>query len=264
MSSTACNANTTSPPSSKNELPPHSPEETIKAQIIAAKSYALATAFQRRKQGKMYDLKITQSDQVYSHSLDEDPHVARLIKKLQHEYLSHRSQILKSYYHACSGGLSETPLNAWGETQQNQAYQIKLSPLDQKVSLCRWRFRIHKDYGQLLNVGRIQSIAITKKTSGQRVKQVTLKGNSKTLVLSDKQLLSRLGGLNVRSFLFDIKRHSHSWLFQGNGWGHGVGLSQHGAIAMAKAGLDYQAILRFYYPGAQLKVFLPEKYNSSN
>ncbi|MDY3119196.1 MAG: SpoIID/LytB domain-containing protein [Peptoniphilus sp.] len=39
----------------------------------------------------------------------------------------------------------------------------------------------------------------------------------------------------------------------GRGYGHGVGLSQYGAIEMAKSGMDYRAILAFYYPGTDLK-----------
>lgn len=40
---------------------------------------------------------------------------------------------------------------------------------------------------------------------------------------------------------------------KGTGYGHGVGLSQYGAIEMAKAGKDYKAILSFYYPGTELR-----------
>ena len=40
---------------------------------------------------------------------------------------------------------------------------------------------------------------------------------------------------------------------KGTGYGHGVGLSQYGAIEMAKAGKNYKAILSFYYPGTELR-----------
>lgn len=44
-----------------------------------------------------------------------------------------------------------------------------------------------------------------------------------------------------------------SFLFTGHGWGHGVGMSQWGAKAMADQGFSYDSILSFYYPGTQLK-----------
>ena len=44
-----------------------------------------------------------------------------------------------------------------------------------------------------------------------------------------------------------------TFLFNGNGWGHGVGMSQWGAKAMADQGFTYDQILTFYYPGCELK-----------
>lgn len=44
-----------------------------------------------------------------------------------------------------------------------------------------------------------------------------------------------------------------SWRFRGGGFGHGVGMCQHGAIGQAKAGRGHEAILRHYYPGSRLE-----------
>jgi hypothetical protein len=43
------------------------------------------------------------------------------------------------------------------------------------------------------------------------------------------------------------------WVFEGGGWGHGVGLSQYGSQALALAGKDADFIIDFYYSGAQVK-----------
>lgn len=42
------------------------------------------------------------------------------------------------------------------------------------------------------------------------------------------------------------------WIFNGAGWGHGVGLCQIGAASMADAGITHDLILQHYYPGSQL------------
>ena len=39
---------------------------------------------------------------------------------------------------------------------------------------------------------------------------------------------------------------------EGRGFGHGVGLCQYGAQALAESGKDYEEILAWYYPGAEL------------
>lgn len=51
----------------------------------------------------------------------------------------------------------------------------------------------------------------------------------------------------------DVMPIRGSITLKGTGYGHGVGLSQYGAIEMAKAGKDYKAILSFYYPGTELR-----------
>ena len=60
--------------------------------------------------------------------------------------------------------------------------------------------------------------------------------------------------LNLRSACFTIKPSSDgkSFTFSVKGSGHGVGLSQYGANAMAENGMDYKQILTHYYKGAEI------------
>ena len=56
------------------------------------------------------------------------------------------------------------------------------------------------------------------------------------------------------SNLFTInKLNDNLWLFKGGGFGHGVGLSQSGAIEMAELGFTYEQILNHYYQGTKIK-----------
>ena len=58
----------------------------------------------------------------------------------------------------------------------------------------------------------------------------------------------------IPSNLFTINKLSDDlWLLRGGGFGHGVGLSQSGAIEMAKLGFSYEQILNHYYRDAKLK-----------
>ena len=60
----------------------------------------------------------------------------------------------------------------------------------------------------------------------------------------------------IPSNLFTInKLNDDLWLLRGGGFGHGVGLSQSGAIEMAKLGFSYEQILNHYYRNAKLKKF---------
>jgi len=79
----------------------------------------------------------------------------------------------------------------------------------------------------------------------------TDKGNKSIVLVKDD--IRRV--LNfIPSNLFTInKLNDDLWLFRGGGFGHGVGLSQSGAIEMAKLGFSYEQILNHYYRGAKLK-----------
>jgi hypothetical protein len=46
------------------------------------------------------------------------------------------------------------------------------------------------------------------------------------------------------------------WIFEGGGWGHGVGLSQYGALGQAQEGRNAEQILKFYYQGTSLDKML--------
>ena len=57
----------------------------------------------------------------------------------------------------------------------------------------------------------------------------------------------------IRSADFSLKWFAGQLLINGTGLGHGVGLCQMGARALADEGMDYRAILKLYYPRAKLK-----------
>ncbi len=64
--------------------------------------------------------------------------------------------------------------------------------------------------------------------------------------------------LGLRSACFDWELQDGSFVFYVTGYGHGVGLSQYGADAMAESGADYKAILTHYYTGVTVEVFTAE------
>ena len=57
---------------------------------------------------------------------------------------------------------------------------------------------------------------------------------------------------SLRSACFTVSWDGSQFLFDVTGYGHGVGMSQYGANAMAKNGSSFQDILTWYYTGAQV------------
>jgi stage II sporulation protein D len=56
----------------------------------------------------------------------------------------------------------------------------------------------------------------------------------------------------LRSAFFDIKVQGDNLVFEGRGYGHGVGMSQEGAMNMARQGFNYEQIIKFYYQGVNI------------
>ncbi|MEJ2103777.1 MAG: SpoIID/LytB domain-containing protein, partial [Ignavibacteriaceae bacterium] len=79
----------------------------------------------------------------------------------------------------------------------------------------------------------------------------------KILVLKGNEIRSILRTSDNKGILwstmFDVSMNSNSITLTGNGFGHGVGLCQWGAIAMSRNGKNFDEILQHYYPGTQLK-----------
>ena len=61
--------------------------------------------------------------------------------------------------------------------------------------------------------------------------------------------------LGLKSTYFEIIKEDTKVIVKNKGYGHGVGMSQYGAQGMAKAGYNYQDILKYYYTGIDIKKF---------
>jgi stage II sporulation protein D len=65
-------------------------------------------------------------------------------------------------------------------------------------------------------------------------------------------LLRQFGDRTLRSTVFEVRREGEEYVFEGRGYGHGVGLSQWGAYDLSKQGVGYRQILDFYYTDVHL------------
>ena len=81
---------------------------------------------------------------------------------------------------------------------------------------------------------------------------VVLSGDKKTSSINEKYIVSN--GRKSKTYKTEKTDGSKdTFVFSGEGWGHGVGMSQYGAKGMAEAGFDYEEILTHYYTGTHLE-----------
>jgi stage II sporulation protein D len=94
---------------------------------------------------------------------------------------------------------------------------------------------------------------VAERSASGRAARIALLGSTGRATVAARQLRSALGDGVIRSTLFEIREIGGDVVFVGSGHGHGVGMSQWGAQAMAERGADYRAILAAFYPGTVLE-----------
>lgn len=246
-----------------SEMPLKWPIEALKAQTIAARSYTLATAKERRT--RHYDVDSTISDQVFNHisqEMDSDP----LIQKAKEAVLSTRGLVLstqkgtllKSYYHSDCGGQTSSEKSVWG---YGLSGPIIVDSYCQNSPRSKWTYEISKKQlyqkmkdhlGFVASLTDIIPIRSAKSVRAEKLAFLSTQGEFKEL--SAHEVRARLGYSNLKSTIFEVEKKTEDlFSFNGQGWGHGVGLCQWGSRRMAEVGKNADQIIGHYYPLAVIK-----------
>ncbi|XGC79584.1 SpoIID/LytB domain-containing protein [Bdellovibrio bacteriovorus] len=240
-----------------SEMPLSWPLETLKAQAVAARSYALAVMNERKD--KAYQLESSVLDQVYQHVLthnENDPLVKKAVQAVRStegiELYTADNKILKSFFHADCGGETTSAKNVWNSGPSTGVVVDKSCPFSPKA---QWKLEISKsELEKKLNISGLSKLELIRTPGEKRIKSIrVLFADSKIKQLSSNELRQKLGFQELKSSIFNLKTVGSSYVFEGRGFGHGVGLCQWGSRALGKNGLSFRQILKHYYPLASLK-----------
>lgn len=242
------------------EMPASWPIEALKSQAVAARTYALYHWMKRRNQP--YDLGDTTRWQVYRGVQGESDAVRRAVDGTVGQVLLFNGDLINAMYHSNSGGHTDDSLALNGE---NLPYLTAVEDFDQSSPYYRWQVSISaaRLFQRLsLDIGELLDLHPQDRTPNGRVLTVMAIGSRGTQLLDATQMRFKLG---LKSTFFEIPPPApsakptplSSIIFNGRGFGHGLGLSQYGARALANFGWDYLRILKHYYRGVEInKQFL--------
>lgn len=240
-----------------SEMPLSWPMETLKAQAVAARSYALSVMNERKNHP--YHLESSILDQVFRHVVHEDENdplikkAVQAVKETQGVKLyAQNGRILKAYFHSDCGGQTTAAQNVWGSNSNSGVAVDSSCPTNPQA---QWKLSLSKEeLRRRLKVPDISGLDLIKVPSEKRIKAVRLAFNeTESKTISANSFRQLLGFQELRSSLFEIKRLGERFLFQGQGFGHGVGLCQWGSRSLGKNGKNYNQILKHYYPLAVLR-----------
>lgn len=233
----------------KGVVPAESPAswsiESLKAQAVAARTYAVANWQKRSDQG--FDLMPTTSDQVYKGVEVEHPNSSQAVEETSGQILTFNGQPINALFAASSGGHTDSALEVWGV---DLPYIKGVPDFDQNSPVYRWNKTMSQTQLQQalrklnIQIGSIEAIQIKHSTPVGRVKQIIFKGSQGEAIIDANKFRF---AARLKSTLWNVQPQKQSFVFNGGGWGHGLGLSQWGAKQMAEDGKNYQEILNHYY-----------------
>lgn len=229
-------------------------EETLKAQAVVTRTYALHEAARRR--GEPFDLEAGTNGQVYGGTAAESPAVLAATAATRGEYLAWHGEPILAVFHSASGGRTASAEEVWGSARP---YLVSVDVEDEEDSPdTYWRVTLPRPkLGRALvplgvQVGPVRELRVTERSPSGRARSVSVRGRDGEVQIEARDLRRALGADVIRSTMFETRNTDDAIVIVGSGHGHGVGMSQWGAQAMALRGASYRQILATFYPGAVL------------
>jgi stage II sporulation protein D (peptidoglycan lytic transglycosylase) len=232
------------------EIVPDWDMEALKAQAVVSRTYAL---YQKTMNGNsLYHLASSVLHQVYK-GKNPDMRIAYAVSATTGEVLTFDGKLIEAFYHSTCGGKTENPEEVFGKSYpylKSVESSCDLSPY------AVWERSIRLDeIAKAVSIAGIQDISIKTYTSTNRVKQLSIKTDSGVSTMNATDFRKALGWSRLPSTNFTLTRIGDAIIFQGSGYGHGVGLCQWGMLKMAREGKNYREILSFFYPGTTIQLY---------
>ena len=256
------------------------PLEALKAQAVAARTYALK---KMSAQSSTYDLVDTTSDQVYNGTPSGNERCEQAVVETSGVVGTVGGEYMASYYTASNGGQTESVKNAWGSgsysylTIRDDPYDLRNTASiaksvtfynDGTTSVSALTQLLREEAADLLGAGSVSieeitsvvphtpkyddiSRVYTKVDVGMRVAGY----GYVTVTLDYFNQIESLCGMSINTLKNEtlaVTQTVGGFKLTARRFGHGVGMSQRGAQQMGKEGLSYEQILDFYFPGITL------------
>lgn len=230
------------------------PLEALKAQAVAARSYAL-----HERQGSrngVFDLGDNQGWQVYKGVETEAVSTQQAVLATTGQVLTHNGQIINAVFHSSAGGCTENVEDVW--VQALPYLRTVTNDFDKGAPVYEWSKTVSAAELTRFGVGNVQRIEpISVSPVCKRVKRARIIGDRGQTEVDGDRLREEF---ELKSTLFAItpqfpqtasksggKVQPAGFVINGKGFGHGLGMSQWGAHNMARQGYNYQQILGQYY-----------------
>lgn len=228
------------------EMSPSWPLEALKAQAVAARTYALHK--RSSTTSSLFDVDDTTNSQVYKGLASEAISTQQAVNATSKQVLTYGGQPILAVFHSSSGGHTENVEDIWTKPLP---YLRGVVDYDRGAPVFEWTksFSRGELSSKIGGVGTVSSMTPVRTTPQGRIASMRVQGNRGTRQITGADLRRALG---LRSTLFTVASTGNGFQINGRGYGHGLGLSQWGAHNLANQGANYQQILGHYYQNVTL------------
>ena len=248
------------------EMPADYEKEALKAQAIVARTYTVYKIENKKHE----DSDICDDSTCCQAWISKEDRLAKWEeekrdsnwKKIQEvvndtkgKIITYNNEPINAFFHSNSGGTTEIPVNVWGGTGYPYLQVVQTAGEDgynqyaSEVELTNEELinKLKEKYSDIqIDFNNGEEIKILEYTDSNRVRTIKF-GNHQ---ISGVEARSILG---LKSTNFEVIREEGKIKFSVKGYGHGVGMSQTGADAMAKEGKNYEEIIKHFYIGVEIK-----------
>lgn len=303
------------------EMPYNFPLEALKAQAVAARTYANYNMDKHKSEG--FNLCDTTHCQVY-HGYDWENHSTNLaVDETKGLLAYYDGSPINAQYHSTSSGFTEDSMNVWGgdlpylkSVRDEFSQDSPFSSWSVKIDIFDLNNRL---ISHGINLGQLEKVEVLESSDNGNVNEIKLVGTNGEKNISGTQFRNIVGATTLKSTWFNIvsgtletaenqdetvyimdgnsrlvsknfsqltvldgmekksvsrsgvsraiskdrievliekesiqASYTSEIIIEGNGYGHGVGMSQYGAKKMAELGYTFEDILKYYYRGIDI------------
>jgi len=236
------------------------PLEALKAQAVAARTYAVFRILENRHE--FYAVGRDVSDQVFGGAGAEDPRTSKAVEATNGQILTYEGRVFPAFFHSTCGGAT---------TRADKVWAVRSHPVlsGGKCVFCQgtqhYRWQESFDFNDIetrlnklgYNLNGVYGIAAADPDAFGRAGSILVKQPGRNVKIQANQFRMAMDPFRFKSTWIDsAQKTGRQIIVQGRGWGHGVGLCQYGAMRLAEAGYTYREILEYYYHRSILTKYL--------
>jgi stage II sporulation protein D len=238
--------------------------EVLKAQAVVSRSYYIA--LKKKTRDRDYDaIDVAGQFQAFRGLQYAGPRVKKAVIDTSCEVIRNNDDHFIPQFHSTCGGMLLTPGESWGKDEiverpgfrrfdgPAESPNCRISPyyqwsadLDKKMLLVALSKQLRRNFNDVIFFMNRNGFLKQMKLIASDDRAITISG------FRFKSYLEKEGISSVRSTRLAVRVDGGTIHFKGKGFGHFVGMCQWGAENLARNGMGYRDILRYYYPASTI------------